>query len=44
MVGGQWCWDIKIKCLLYSNTTIFHVQVEVHVEISFNFQLMVWKT
>ena len=43
-MGDQWCWDIKIKCFAYSNTAIFHVQVEVHVEISFNFQLMVRKT
>ena len=35
---------LKLSVLLYSNTAIFHVQVEVHVEISFNFQLMVWKT
>ena len=31
---------LKLSVLLYSNTAIFHVQVEVHVEISFNFQLM----
>ena len=38
-------WDIKIKCfLLSSNTDIFHVQVEVHDEISVNFQLMVRNT
>ena len=35
---------LKLSVLLYSNTAIFHVQVEVHVEISFNFQLMVQKT
>ena len=35
---------LKLSVLLYSNTAIFHVQVEVHVEISFNFQLMVRKT
>ena len=35
---------LKLNVLLYSNTDIFHVQVEVHVEISFNFQLMVRKT
>ena len=35
---------LKLSVLLYSNTAIFHVQVEAHVEISFNFQLMVWKT
>ena len=35
---------LKLSVLLYSNTTIFHVQVEVHVEISFNFHLMVRKT
>ena len=26
---------LKLSVLLYSNTAIFHVQVEVHVEISF---------
>ena len=26
---------LKLIVLLYSNTVIFHVQVEVHVEISF---------
>ena len=26
---------LKLSVLLYSNTVIFHVQVEVHVEISF---------
>ena len=35
---------LKLSVLLYSNTAIFHVQVEVHVEISFNSQLMVQKT
>ena len=41
-VGDQWCWDIKIKCFCcYSNIVIFHVQVEVNVEFSVNFQLMV---
>ena len=35
---------LKLSILLYSNTAIFHVQVEVHVESSFNFQLMVQKT
>ena len=45
MVGDQWCWDIKIKCFLLSpNTVIFSVQVEVYIEISVNFQLMVQKT
>ena len=33
---------LKVKCFLpYSNTVIFHVQVEVHVGFSVNFQLMV---
>ena len=27
-------WILKLSDLLYSNTAIFHVQVEVHVEIS----------
>ena len=45
MVGDQWCCDIRIKCfLLSSNTAIFHVQVEVHIKISVNFQLMVLNT
>ena len=26
---------LKLSVLLYSNTAIFHVQVEVHAEISF---------
>ena len=26
---------LKLSVLLYSNTAIFHVQVEVHIEISF---------
>ena len=34
---------LKLSVLHYSNTAIFHVQVEVHVEISFNFQLIVQK-
>ena len=34
----------KLSVLLSSNTAIFHVQVEVHVEICSNFQLMVQKT
>ena len=28
---------LKLSVLLYSNTAIFHVQVEVHVEISLTF-------
>ena len=33
---------LKLKCfLLASNLVIFHVQVEVHIEFSVNFQLMV---
>ena len=35
---------LKLSVLLYSNAAIFHFQVEVHVENSFNFQLMVQKT
>ena len=35
---------LKLSVLLSSNTAIFHIQVEVHIEISFNFQLMVQKT
>ena len=35
---------LKLSIFLSFNSAIFHVQVEVHVEISFNFQLMVWKT
>ena len=35
---------LGLSVLLYSNTAIFHVQVEVHVEFLFNFQLMVRKT
>ena len=34
---------LKLSVFLSCNNAIFHVQVEVHVEISFNFQLMVWK-
>ena len=26
---------LKLSVLVYSNTAIFHVQVEVHIEISF---------
>ena len=32
---------LKLSILLYSNIVIFHVQVEVHIEFSVKFQLMV---
>ena len=35
---------LKLSVLLASNPVMFHVQVEVHVEFSVNFQLMVWNT
>ena len=41
MVGYQWCCGIKIKCFCLNLTVIFHVQVEVHVEFTVIFQLMV---
>ena len=31
---------LKLSVLLFSNIVIFHVQVEVHIDFSVNFQLM----
>ena len=41
VVGDQWCCGIKTKCFYFTLTVIFHVQVEVHIEFTVIFQLMV---
>ena len=40
MISGVVVLKLKLF-LLYSNIVIFHVQVEVHIDFSVNFQLIV---